>query len=539
MEAKLVFGIDLGTTYSCIAYVDEHGRPVVVPNSENALTTPSVVYFESASNIVVGEVAKDVAKVDPGLVVESVKRHMGDPLWAREYHGRTYRPQDVSALILRKVVGDAEQVLGRTIEDVVITCPAYFGNVEKEATRQAGMIAGLNVRFVVPEPMAAAFAFGVDAEEGETLMVYDLGGGTFDGTLLHVPGTILSTVGDQNLGGKDWDDDLVAFIAQKFEDATGVSAAELLADPQVAQDLTHEAERCKIALSSCNAHRTRLKFGHHNVALEVTREDFEHATRHRLDRTIDETKILLERGREKGVSVETILLVGGSTFMPQVEARLHEVFPGCKLLRRDPNQIVAKGAALVGYKYQIDEEIERSMTPGVSREQAIEMVAGATGMTPEAIARWNRTVFTPVSAKSFGVVTFNKKTNQDEAINLIQVDDPLPVDVTRPVYTVADQQTSVMLSVVQNKLRATGEEHVVPLDACEVIGTAEVVFKVPLPARSQIDVTFTLDHDGILVVEALDVTTHVRAVGAFTSDALLSADELSASRKSTESIEVR
>ncbi len=539
MESKQVFGIDLGTTYSCIAYVDEHGRPVVVPNSENALTTPSVVYFESASNIVVGQVAKDVAKVTPDLVVEAVKRHMGDARWSRELHGRTYRPQDVSALILRKIVGDAERVLGQEIEDVVITCPAYFGNVEKEATRQAGMIAGLNVRFVVPEPMAAAFAFGIDAQEGETLMVYDLGGGTFDGTLLRVPGTILSTVGDQNLGGKDWEADLAAFIAQKFEAATGASADDLLADPQAAQELAHEAEKCKIALSSCNAHKLRLKLGPHNVALEVTREDFERVTRHRLDRTIDETKILLDRGREKGVALETILLVGGSTFMPQVEARLHQEFPTCKLLRRDPNQIVAKGAALVGYKYQIDEEIERSMTPGVAKAQAIERVAAATGMTGEAITRLNSRVFTPVTAKSFGVVTFNRRTSEDEVTNLIQVDDPLPAHVTRPVYTVADQQTSVILSVVQNKLRVTGEEHVVPLDACEVIGTAEVVFKIPLPARSQIDVTFTLDLDGILEVAALDVTTHAEAVGAFTSDALLSADALAASRERAEAVDVR
>jgi molecular chaperone DnaK len=539
MQAKQVFGIDLGTTYSCIAYVDAHGRSVVVPNSENALTTPSVVYFESATNLVVGQVAKDAASVFPDLVVEAVKRHMGDAGWVRTFHGKTYRPQDVSASILRKVVVDAEQVLGETIEDVVITCPAYFGNVEKEATRQAGAIAGLNVRFVVPEPMAAAFAFGVDAVEGETLMVYDLGGGTFDGTLLRVPGTILSTVGDQNLGGKDWEDDLAALIARKFEAATGASHDDLRADPQAALELAREAEKCKIALSSCNTHKMRLKLGPHNVALEVSRDEFEEVTRHRLDRTIDETKILLARGHEKGVFVETILLVGGSTFMPQVEARLHREFPTCKLIRRDPNQIVAKGAAMIGYKYQVDEEIEKSMIPGVSRADAVAKVAEATGMTPEAVARLSKTVFTPVTAKSFGVVTFNKSTNADEVLNLIQVDDPLPIHVTRAVYTVADQQTRVMLNVVENKLRMTGEDHVVPLGACEIIGTAEVVFETPLPAQSQIDVTFSLDLDGILEVEALDVTTRARAVGAFTSDALLSADELVAARSRAEAADVR
>jgi molecular chaperone DnaK (HSP70) len=515
MESKPVFGIDLGTTYSCIAYVDEHGRPIVAPNSENALTTPSVVYFESGNNIVVGQIAKDTAEVYPDLIVQTVKRHMGDANWLRSFHGRDYRPQDVSALILRKVVGDAEQVLGQTIEDVVITCPAYFGNVEKEATRQAGTIAGLNVRFVVPEPMAAAFAYGVDALEGQTIMVYDLGGGTFDGTLLRVPGTILSTVGDLHLGGKDWDDDLVTFFTQKFHEVTGVSPDDLLSDLQIWQELTNEAEKCKMALSSANSYKLRVKSGLHNVAIEVTRADFEQLTRHRLDRTIEETKILFERGREQGVLIDTILLVGGSTFMPQVEARLKQEFPSCKLLRRDPNQIVAKGAALIGYKYQIDEEIEGLMTLGVSRDQAIEKVASATGMTPKAITLLNKAVLSTVTAKSFGVVVFNKEKNEDEVMNLIQADDLLPINVTRAVYTVVDRQTRVIISVVQNKHRVTGEQHVVPTDECEEIGSAEVVFKHPLPAKSQIDVTYTLDLDGILKVEAIDVTTRAREVARF------------------------
>jgi molecular chaperone DnaK len=203
----------------------------------------------------------------------------------------------------------------------------------------------------------------------------------------------------------------------------------------------------------------------------------------------------------------------------------------CKLLRRDPNQIVAKGAALIGYKYQIDEEIERLMMPGVSRDEAVERVASAIGMTPKAIALLNKTILTTVTAKSFGVVIFDKKKNRDEVMNLIKMDDPLPINVTRPVYTVAENQTRVVLSVVQNKHRVTGEQHAVSLDECEEIGSAEVIFKTPLPAQSQIDVTYTLDLDGILKVEALDVTTRARAVGEFKSEALLSADELAESRK--------
>jgi molecular chaperone DnaK (HSP70) len=178
------------------------------------------------------------------------------------------------------------------------------------------------------------------------------------------------------------------------------------------------------------------------------------------------------------------------------------------------------------------------MTPGVSRDQAIEKVASATGMTPKAIALLSKTVLTTVTAKSFGLVIFNKKKNEDEVMNLIQVDDPLPINVTRAVYTVAEQQTRVILSVVQNKHRATGEQHVVPMDECEVIGSAEVVFKNPLPALSQIDITYTLDLDGILKVDALDVTTGARAIGAFTSEALLSADELAESRKRVMAVDV-
>ncbi len=208
------------------------------------------------------------------------------------------------------------------------------------------------------------------------------------------------------------------------------------------------------------------------------------------------------------------------------------------MLRRDPNQIVAKGAALIGYKYQIDEEIERLMTPGVSREQVIEKVATATGMTPKAVTLLNTAVLSTVTAKSFGVVVFNKLKNEDEVINLIQADDPLPINVTRSVYTVADRQTRVIINVVQNKHRVTGEQHVVPTDECEEIGSAEVVFKNPLPAMSQIDVTYTLDLDGILKVEAVDVTTRARAVGAFTSDALLSTDELAESRKRVMAVDV-
>ena len=204
-QNKRVYGIDLGTTYSCIAHVDEHGKPVVLPNSEGDLTTPSVVYFESEEDIVVGKAAKEVSSVEPDACASTVKRVMGDPHWEFDAHGHTYKPQDISSFILRKVVSDAELATGDKVEDVVITCPAYFGINEKEATKQAGVLAGLNVLYVIPEPTAAALAYGIEQEEDQVILVYDLGGGTFDITLIEIKAkeiNVICTGGDHQLGGK-------------------------------------------------------------------------------------------------------------------------------------------------------------------------------------------------------------------------------------------------------------------------------------------------------------------------------------------------
>jgi molecular chaperone DnaK len=247
MSGKRVYGIDLGTTYSCIAHVDEHGKPVVLQNAEGDSTTPSVVYFESADNIVVGQAAKEVVSIHPDLCVSTVKRSMGDPNWERTFQGQAYKPQDVSSFILRKVVGDTEKVTGDKIEDVVITCPAYFGVNEKEATKQAGIVAGLNVLYVIPEPTAAALAYGIEQTEDQVVLVYDLGGGTFDVTLIDIKAgeiTVICTGGDRELGGKDWDDAVVSYLTQKFSEATGTPADALLEDMETYQELLNAAEKC-------------------------------------------------------------------------------------------------------------------------------------------------------------------------------------------------------------------------------------------------------------------------------------------------------
>jgi len=292
MSAKRVYGIDLGTTYSCISHVDEHGKPVVLANAEGEMTTPSVVYFESPDNIVVGQSAKEVVSIHPDLCVSTVKRAMGDPHWERSFHGQVYKPQDVSSFILRKVVGDAANLVGEKIEDVVITCPAYFGVNEKEATKQAGILAGLNVLYVIPEPTAAALAYGIEQDQDQVILVYDLGGGTFDITLIEIKTgqiTVICTGGDHQLGGKDWDDAIVSYFTEKFAESTGTPADALLEDQETYQELLNAAERCKKTLSTRQSVTEAVRFGGERVKVDLTRETFDQITAPLLERTLSMT----------------------------------------------------------------------------------------------------------------------------------------------------------------------------------------------------------------------------------------------------------
>ncbi|MDO8607892.1 MAG: Hsp70 family protein [Phaeospirillum sp.] len=543
MHAKKVFGIDLGTTYSCISYVDEHGKPVVIPNSEGTATTPSVVYFESQSSIVVGQTAKDVAKVEPDLVVQSVKRHMGDPHWIRGFHGKDYRPQEISALILRKVVGDAERETGERVEDVVITCPAYFGTNEREATRQAGILAGLNVHYVIPEPTAAAIAYGVATTEEQVILVYDLGGGTFDVTLVRVTSQaieVLATGGDRELGGKDWDDAIVAHFANRFQEEAGVSPDDLLGNAEIYQELINDAERAKVTLSTRSTYKQKIRFGMQEATIELSREDFHRITASLLERTISLTRDILGRAQEHKVTVDTILLVGGSTYMPQVEERLGAEFP-YRLLRSDPNQIVAKGAALFGLKCQLEQEIKITIAdriggdaasvnldtvPNDVKDSAQAVVAKRFGMALPGLL--NRKVAN-VSSKSFGLVVVDLATRREVVSNLVVVDQPVPIDVTRNFGTVDDNQDGVSLQVMEN-LHRSGEDAFVELPQCTEIGSAQLTFLRPLPESSPIEITFMLTADGLLRLTGRDLTTGQEIKAEFKAECIMSAEEMNASQ---------
>src|SRR5437868_2726037 len=322
---KRVYGIDLGTTYSAIAYVDEHGKPVIVPNQESERITPSVVLFDG-ENIIVGDTAKESAKVEPHRVVSRIKQHMGDPHFVFEYEGQVFSPEDISSFILRKVVGDAEIALGEDekITDVVITCPAYFGTAEREATANAGKLAGLNVRAVLNEPTAAAIAYGLEQGEDQVVLVYDLGGGTFDITMIEIKDRLIRVIctgGDHRLGGVLWDESIVMYLAEQFAAQTS-EPTDPLDDPEVLNDLFLQAERGKKTLTQREKAPFRVTHAGRQARVELDRDKFEEITQHLLDRTIELTQEMLADAQAKGhESFDKIILVGGATRMPQVIAR--------------------------------------------------------------------------------------------------------------------------------------------------------------------------------------------------------------------------
>jgi len=404
-EITRVFGIDLGTTYSCISYVDEHGKPVIVPNAENERVTPAVVFFDE-ENVVVGNEAKQNSVLYSNQVVAFVKRAMGDPNFRFEYKEKSYRPEEVSSFVLRKLVSDAEQITGEKITDVVITCPAYFGINEREATKIAGDIAGLNVRQIINEPTAAAISYGMAEKAGQkVVLVFDLGGGTFDVTMIEIKPEaieVICTGGDHNLGGKDWDDAVIEYLVTGFQEETGISE-DILEDPDTCQSLQLAAERAKKTLSTRDKTRIPIVYGGDKAGIELTRESFNKITENLLERTVSLTREMLEEAKKKGhETYDEIILVGGSSRMPQVWERIQREF-SIEPKVFDPDEAVAKGAALYGWKLSINdelikrvaaetgksvEEIKEAPTeeiPEETYEQAAQSFADETGLTLDAV----------------------------------------------------------------------------------------------------------------------------------------------------------
>ncbi len=491
------FGIDLGTTYSCISYVDEvSGEPVVVDSSEGSNVTPSIVCFEDEDTIVVGEVAKETAVVSPEATCEFVKRRMGVDTVAITYNETDYSPEQISSLILKKLVLDAEAALDTEIKDVVITCPAYFGIAERTATENAGKMAGLNVLEIINEPTAAALCYGsLRGEEDKTILVYDLGGGTFDVTIIRVtPEEIvaIATEGDHQLGGKDWDTELMDYLEREFKDQKEFDEEF---DLEAQQDLRLRAERAKQQLTAKPKTKVMVQANGMKANLELTREKFEEITSSLLRKTIGLTNHALEAARKKGVTqIDEIILVGGSCKMPQVKAAVEEAYPNIPIKMFDPNEAVAKGAALHAdsllkgqstlqeWKDELEEIIEEinkvrgeddkidltSVQDGeASKEDMDDIIKGVEERGGDAktvkillggTKRKPGPVLRNITSKSFGIQVLveeeidGKIERVEKIANLITKQDPVPASVTQEFGTAFDNMENAEIIVYETDI---------------------------------------------------------------------------------------
>ena len=523
-QTKRIFGIDLGTTYSSIAYVDEFGKAVIIPNAESERVTPSVVFFDEDS-IVVGDVAKESSKIYPNEVVSFVKRSMGEPNFIFVYNSEEYRAEEISAYILKKLAQDAEQHLGEEVTDVVITCPAYFGINEREATRKAGEIAGFNVRQIINEPTAAAIAYGsLDSSDERVVLVYDLGGGTFDVTMIDIRKDsveVICTGGDHNLGGKDWDDRVVAHIVDLFQNETGTDE-DILDDPDTWQDLQLSAEKAKKILSQRPKTPIAVTHGGERVKVVLEREKFIELTEDLLERTIDFTREMLEEAKNKGYDdFDEIILVGGATRMPQLQSRIEEAF-SVKPKIFDPDESIAKGAAIYGWKLGLNDSLIQRLSEKTSKpikqideisemvknkelsptdiKEAAQAVADETGYTLPSVERSMLTVKN-VTSKSFGVVAHNPK-DEEIVFNIVLRNTTVPVTQKKDFYTAVKDQSTVLIRIMESETNRVE----IPLEQAVDIKTAILNLPPGLPADLPIEITFYLNEEGRLHITALETS---------------------------------
>ena len=504
-----IFGIDLGTTYSCIAYVDEYGKPVTVPNQENSPVTPSVVFFETGGSVSVGDVAKQALESDPDLVCSTIKRQMGNADFVFNANGTDYKPETVSSLILAKLAKDASEKLGEEVKDVVITCPAYFGLDEREATKKAGEIAGLNVLSIINEPTAAAISYGLKAEEPQTVMVYDLGGGTFDVTIIKVDSgviEVIATGGDHNLGGKDWDAEIQKYAIDQYVQQTGGSADDIYDDTVALGDLELKSEQAKKQLSQ----REKTSFRLNGAKIEISVDQFENNTASLLQSSIDKTRNTMNEAAAKGVThYDKILLVGGSTFMPQVKKRLEQEFAGTPIEFCDPNESVARGAAIYGQNLEAYQRaLEIAQKTGQKVEEVIEEATTAQVGGWHLPSGQKPVVVKNVVSKSYALQMQDPISRELKLYNFIFKNSAIPLDVAISASTVEANQTSVLLSVFENDYaKGASEGDIVNDDDAKLLVSDELKpLPENLPANAPIDVIMKIDEQGLLSVDARDVT---------------------------------
>ncbi len=489
-----IIGIDLGTTNSAVAIM-EGGSPTIITNAEGNRTTPSIVAFTKEGERLVGETAKRQAITNPERTISSIKREMGSD-YKIDIDGKSYTPQEISAMILQKLKTDTEEYLGEKITEAVITVPAYFTDSQRQATKDAGQIAGLDVKRIINEPTAAALAYGIDKEEGQhTIMVYDLGGGTFDVSLLEVGDgvfEVLSTRGNNRLGGDDFDQALIDYIAEEFKKEQGI---DLRNDKMSLQRVKEAAEKAKKELSSALTSSINLPFitataaGPVHLNMDITRAKFNELTDHLVEKTVGPVNDALKDAGLKASDVEKVLLVGGSTRIPAVQERVKKIIGKDPQKDINPDECVAIGAAIQG---------------GVLSGEVKDLL------------------LLDVTPLSLGLETMGGVTTR-----LIERNTTIPTKKSQVFTTAADNQTAVDIHILQGEREMARDN--TTLGRFQLDGIAPARRGVP-----QIEVTFDIDANGIVSVNAKDMGTGKEQSIKITASSNLSKEDIDKKIKEAE-----
>lgn len=491
-----VIGIDLGTTNSCVAVV-EGDDPTVIINEVGGRTTPSVVAFDKNGQRLVGDPAKRQAAVNVDRTISSIKREMGST-YKKSIYGKKYTPQEISAMILQKLKTDAENFLGEPVNDAVITVPAYFNDAQRQATKDAGRIAGLNVRRIINEPTAAALAYGLDNGETQKILVYDLGGGTFDVSIIEIDDhviEVLATAGDNRLGGDDFDERVTEYLVKEFKNKEKINLAK---DPVAMQRVREEAEKAKKELSSAMSVNVNLPFitmdkgGGKHMDITLTRETFNELTYDLVERTAEPVKNALNAAGISPAQLGKVLLVGGSTRIPAVQAKVKQLTGKEPSKNLNPDECVALGAAVQGAK------LGGELVPGSAASQMILM---------------------DVAPLALSVETVGGVANQ-----VIESNTTIPTRKSKIFSTAANFQTSVDIRVFQGDRKFTRDNKL--LGNFRLNGIRRAMAGVP-----QIEVTFDIDVNGIVKVSAKDLGTGAEQAITITSTTNMSEAEIEQARR--------